>query len=401
MRSETSALGVKKIIDFIIIFLLVFLIIWMFNKKEQAPITNWWIVLTTDKSSYSIPASIKLNIKNLTWKEVKFNSCKNIELKWNSWKIDFSNSSICKDITLKTWEIKTINYWQEYKKLENAWKYVFSAKIWVNEPIASFELENRGTISKIFIAFVYEPILNLIDWLILITGYSLGWWIILITIIIRLILLHPQHKMMISQKKLQAVQPKIKEIQEKYKGQQAVLGQKLMALYKEEKVNPMWSCGFMLIQMPILFVLYRVILEIRDPSNAYYLYSFLQDFEIDKINHIFFWIDLFKTGLDLPIQWIILSLIVAGLQFIQIKLSLADKAKQTKKWAIIEKKKDWFAAMMPDADVMNKFMQYWMPLMVWVFTFTFFAGLGIYWGISTSFMIVQQIVVNKILKKNK
>jgi len=206
---------------------------------------------------------------------------------------------------------------------------------------------------------------------------------------------------MVSQKKLQAVQPKIKEIQDKYKGQQAVLGQKLMALYKEEKVNPMWSCGFMLIQMPILFVLYRVILEVRDPANAYYLYSFLQDFEIDKINHIFFWMDLFKTGLDLPIQWIILSLIVAGLQFIQIKLSLADKAKQTKKWAIIEKKKDWFAAMMPDADVMNKFMLYWMPLMVWVFTFTFFAGLGIYWGISTSFMIVQQLIVNKILNKNK
>ncbi len=35
-----------------------------------------------------------------------------------------------------------------------------------------------------------------------------------------------------------------------------------MALYKEEKVNPMWSCGFMLIQMPILLVLYHVILEI-------------------------------------------------------------------------------------------------------------------------------------------
>jgi YidC/Oxa1 family membrane protein insertase len=48
--------------------------------------------------------------------------------------------------------------------------------------------------------------------------------------------------MMVSQKKLQAIQPKIKEIQTKYKGQQAVLGQKLMALYKEEKVNPMGSC---------------------------------------------------------------------------------------------------------------------------------------------------------------
>jgi YidC/Oxa1 family membrane protein insertase len=50
-----------------------------------------------------------------------------------------------------------------------------------------------------------------------ITNYSLGWSIIIITIIIRLILLFPQHKMMLSQKKLQLLQPKIKEIQEKYK----------------------------------------------------------------------------------------------------------------------------------------------------------------------------------------
>jgi YidC/Oxa1 family membrane protein insertase len=50
-----------------------------------------------------------------------------------------------------------------------------------------------------------------------------GWAIVSITIIIRIVLLWPQHKMMLSQKKLQAVQPKIKKIQEEYKGQQQVL----------------------------------------------------------------------------------------------------------------------------------------------------------------------------------
>ena len=47
--------------------------------------------------------------------------------------------------------------------------------------------------------------------------------------------------MMISQKKLQTIQPKIKEIQEEYKGQQQVLGMKLLELYKKENVNPMAS----------------------------------------------------------------------------------------------------------------------------------------------------------------
>jgi len=61
-----------------------------------------------------------------------------------------------------------------------------------------------------------------------------------------------------------------------------------MALYKEEKVNPMGSCGFLLIQMPILFVLYYVILEIIDPANSYYLYSFLEKFDIHNISSNFF-----------------------------------------------------------------------------------------------------------------
>jgi len=393
----------KKFIDFLIIFLLVFLIIGLFkDKPEETKIVNAWVLISTQSSSYSIPASVKLDVKNLTPDEVKFNTCEDITLKSNAWVIEFTETDICKNVVLKSTETYTIDYSTVYSKLETAWDYFFEANIAWKEPIAKFELDNRWTISKIFIAFVYQPIMNLIDWLILITWYSLGWGIIIITIIVRLLILWPQHKMMISQKKLQAIQPKIKEIQIKYKGQQAILGQKLMALYKEEKVNPMWSCGFMLIQMPILFVLYNVILEIRDPSNAYYLYSFLSDFDFHKINHIFYWIDLFKTWMELPIQWAILALIVWGLQFVQIKLSLADKAKQTQKWAVLEKKKwqEWLASMMPDPEIMNKFMQYWMPLMVTVFTFTFIAGLGIYWWISTSFMIVQQLVVNKKLKKN-
>jgi YidC/Oxa1 family membrane protein insertase len=392
---------VKKIIDFIIIFLLVFLIVNLFNKQEEIKITDGWISIETEKSSYTVPSSIKLNIKNLTAEEVKFNTCDDISLKTNWEAVDFSKTDICKDVNLKNSETYTVDYSNDFDKIQNVWEYYFQADIAWKDPIARFEVENRWVISKTFIFFIYEPILNLIDWLILITWYSLGWGIIIITIIVRLILILPQHKMMLSQKKLQAIQPKIKEIQDKYKGQQAVLWQKLMALYKEEKVNPMGSCGFLLIQMPILFVLYNVILEIRDPANAYYLYSFLEKFEINNIIHNFYWIELFKTGMDLPIQWAILAIFVWWAQYFQIKLSLADKAKETKKGAIIEKKKwaEWFSAMMPDPEMMNKFMLYGMPAMVTVFTFSFFAGLGLYWGISTLFMIVQQLVVNKIIKK--
>lgn len=65
--------------------------------------------------------------------------------------------------------------------------------------------------------------------------------------------------MLESQKKLQKIQPKIKAIQEEYKEDKALLGQKIMELYKKERVNPMGSCLPLLIQMPILIGLYWVI----------------------------------------------------------------------------------------------------------------------------------------------
>jgi YidC/Oxa1 family membrane protein insertase len=243
----------------------------------------------------------------------------------------------------------------------------------------------------------YAPVYNLMIFLLSLFNWVFWWAIITITIIIRLALLWPQQKMMMSQRKLQAIQPKIKEIQEKYKWQQQVLGVKLMELYKTEKVNPMWSCGFLIIQMPILLVIYHIILSIKDPSNFFYTYSFLSDFNLSSIDYNFFGLNLLWSWW---VAWVILAISVATIQFFQIKLSLAGKA-QDKKWIVLEKKKwnEWYSQFMPDPEVMNKFMLYWMPAMVWVFTYTLFAWIGIYWGISTLFMLVQQFIVNKKMQK--
>lgn len=207
---------------------------------------------------------------------------------------------------------------------------------------------------------------------------------------------------MVSQAKMQTIQPRIKEIQEKYKWNHQMLGMELMKLYKEEKVNPMGSCLPLLIQMPILIVVYHILISIQDPVNTFYIYSFLQNFSIPAIQTQFYFIDLLSVW-----GWVgwILALIVWIVQFIQIKLSLAfNKAKTDTNTVVLEKKK-WVDAyeapsFMPDQDLMNKFMLYWMPIMVMIFTFTFYVWVGLYWWISTLFMIIQQIIVNKIIKKS-
>jgi YidC/Oxa1 family membrane protein insertase len=200
--------------------------------------------------------------------------------------------------------------------------------------------------------------------------------------------------MMLSQKKLQAIQPKIKEIQKKYKWQQQVLGMKLMELYKTEKVNPMGSIGFLLIQMPILLVMYNILLHIKDPSNFYYLYDFLWRFDLQTVSYNFFGLELLESG---GLNGAILAVSVWIIQFIQIKLSLANKKNEEKKGVVLEKKKwdEGYNQFMPDPNIMNKFMLYGMPAMVVVFTYNLFAWVWLYWWISTLFMLFQQLIVNK------
>jgi len=154
--------------------------------------------------------------------------------------------------------------------------------------ISQFEVKYRGTIGKVFIGLFYAPMYNLLAYFIQFFANSLGWAIVAVTVIMRIILLFPQHKMMVSQRKLQAIQPKIKELQEKYKGKQQELGLALMKLYKDEQVNPLGSCGFLLIQMPIIIVLYQIIINITSIRNEFYLYNFMPEFHISQINYNFF-----------------------------------------------------------------------------------------------------------------
>lgn len=205
---------------------------------------------------------------------------------------------------------------------------------------------------------------------------------------------------MVSQRKLQQLQPEIKKIQEQYKGNQQMLWMKILELYKKEKVNPFGSLWFLFIQLPILLVLYNVILSIKDYSNTYYLYDFLKNFSISSIDENFYWLDLFGTGWT---QGLILALIVWIIQFFQIKLSIMFSSPETKSENVVIEKKAWsdeYSQMMPNQDTMNKFMLYVFPIMIFFITYFFFAWVGIYFWITTLFMLVQQAIVNKMLKKS-
>ena len=92
---------------------------------------------------------------------------------------------------------------------------------------------------------------------------NVGLSIILFTIVIYTLMLPLTYKQQKFSKLSQAMQPELKAIQDKYKNKRDEASQMAMSnetqmVYDKYGVSPMGSCGQMLIQMPILFALYRV-----------------------------------------------------------------------------------------------------------------------------------------------
>jgi YidC/Oxa1 family membrane protein insertase len=106
---------------------------------------------------------------------------------------------------------------------------------------------------------VEKPIFYYLDWLWKLVG-NFGVAIILLTITIRGLLFPIAQKQFASMANMRAIQPKMKALQERYKDNKQLQQQEIMKLYKEEKVNPLAGCLPILLQIPIMFALYKVLL---------------------------------------------------------------------------------------------------------------------------------------------
>lgn len=89
--------------------------------------------------------------------------------------------------------------------------------------------------------------------------HSYGLAIILLTIIVRIALYPLNQKQMLSMQHMQKIQPMLKVIQEKYANDKEKMNQETMRLYKEYKVNPAAGCLPLLVQLPILILLFNVL----------------------------------------------------------------------------------------------------------------------------------------------
>lgn len=247
-----------------------------------------------------------------------------------------------------------------------------------------FTITPPGIFTTLWRAGFYQPIYNTLIFLSTFTpGKNLWVGIVLLTLMIRLLLLIPSQHALQSQRRMQLLQPKIDAIKKKYADNQQKMAQEMTALWKENKVNPFGSCLPIIVQFPVLIALYYAILDGLNPDNMQLLYEPLQHIDLKTVNTMLFSVlDLTKKNLY------VLPVIIGGLQFLQIKLSLLRTKKRTEQSATPKKDVD-------EVKIMNNTMLYFMPVMIAFFTASVPAGVGIYWGISTLFGIFQQLVVNR------
>ncbi|MCD8283796.1 MAG: membrane protein insertase YidC [Opitutae bacterium] len=113
-----------------------------------------------------------------------------------------------------------------------------------------------GFLSVDWICKILVVVMNAIHGVIPANGWSWGWAILIMTLIVKGITWPLTMAQQRSAKKMQKFQGPMKEIREKYKDEPQKMQQEMMKLYRENKINPLAGCFPVLIQIPIFFGMY-------------------------------------------------------------------------------------------------------------------------------------------------
>lgn len=241
--------------------------------------------------------------------------------------------------------------------------------------------------------------------------HNLGWAIIIVTILIRLILLPLVMPSLKSAEKMRLLQPKLRKLKEKFKGDKNGMAKAQMELYKVEGINPLSGCLPQILQIAILIIFFSafnmVTLFSEGKGNLDNINNqLITNFKIDdgfKFDTSFMGSSLiqvpsktFKENGMSPLMILPIFLLVGSgvLQYFSAKLMMpapkTDEAVVQKETA--DKEDDMMAAMRTQS-------MYVMPLMTIFLGWNFSLGLLLYWFINSVTMIGQQMVMTKLNKK--
>ncbi len=209
---------------------------------------------------------------------------------------------------------------------------------------------------------IARPTLYLLNFLYKFVG-NYGLAIILVTVLIKLLFWPISQKGMESMKTMQKIQPKMAKMREKYKDDKVRQQQEMMKLYQTYKVNPLGGCLPMVLQIPVFFALYKVLLQSIELRHAPFMLWITDLAAPDRL----------YIGFDIP--WLhgipVLTLLMGGTMFLQQKMTPTT------------------------GDPTQAKIMLFMPV---IFTFMFLnfaSGLVLYWLVNNLLTIGQQYLVNR------
>ena len=227
------------------------------------------------------------------------------------------------------------------------------------------ELERLVSLGPIIIRHINKGVVVLFDFLKSITT-NYGLLILLLTVIIKTALFPLVYKSYKSMAKMRVLKPEIDAIKEKYEGETQKIQQENMALYRKAGVNPAGGCLPMIIQMPVLFAMFRFFPSAFDLRQQGFLWA-TDLSRFDSVLHL---------GFDIPFYGSHVSLFTL--------LMTVTTLVYTR-----------FNNQMSGATGQMKWIGYLMPIMFLGFFNNYASGLTYYYFVSTLITFSQQIVIRK------
>src|SRR6478736_9431436 len=173
-----------------------------------------------------------------------------------------------------------------------------------------------------------EPLFKLLHWLSMMLG-NYGLAVLATTVLVKAAFFPLANKSYESMAKMKKLQPEMEKIRERFKDDRVKQQQELMALYKNEKINPMAGCLPIALQIPVFFALYKVLLVTIDMRQAPF-FGWIRDLSAPDPTSIF---NLFGLIPWMPPQYLMIGVfpVIMGItMWLQTNLNPppADPAQQ-------------------------------------------------------------------------
>lgn len=257
---------------------------------------------------------------------------------------------------------------------------------------------------------IFDPVMNSILVLYSFLGDNLGWAIIVLTILLKVVMFPLTKGQLESTKKMKIIQPQLEKLSKKYKRNPKKLQEEQLKLYKKVGYNPLGCFASVILPLPILLAIYQAI-RLFTNGEVSGIYEFVKNMigangSID-INTYFYFFDLSKAYVPVAqevgyfslktLPYLFLVILTGVSQYLSVKITSARKESSIKKSAKSKEK----SSQEDIAESMSKSMSLTFPLLTVVIALSIPSGVALYWVVQSFVTILSQLAYNKISSKEK